>query len=446
MLDFGSSNSSCDAKIVKVNLDESDSSSPQTEAREARSTNQTLIQKPLQGNEKAALKTIKSHQDRLKNSENYKTAVEIFSNMSNNSVSIQDQPIKYSHVNLIDPNTKLNRKWFSPDRNAESERSSFAIIPTKKIGNKSIKWNTENDFNSKNSECINSKYSIPEFSFTPSHQQLSSVKTWKSLINTALQRKDESRNKTKRLMNYQSEKDKNVNVCLAQANIGKSTFELVSTSKQNSIKPSMSTATLRNKRKNLSNTIKFNNSVSNISKEISELEAKSSGKSKYQDNYNLGIDSFQMKSGKTTERQRLIDFIPTSISSYLDEKKRSVWYSTNPITSPKNGLAKRNWNRNNKNLNNYNTWKSGGNYKTSTKVKNKEREGQNKKLKNSEAKNKESLRIKLWTDWSETKISISYKNPKNGSNNLGVSKPQNSLNNQRSSICDMTDNATKLMK
>ena len=143
---------------------------------------------------------------------------------------------------------------------------------------KSIYWNTELDETSKSSFKNSSKNAIPEFSFTPSHKQSLIVKNCKTLMQDSIWKNDESRNRNKRLTNYQSNEERSLNTCLTHLNKGKTTFN--SSKSKDIIKSWMSSANIRKNRQCISNGLKANNkSTSNIVKDLSEWEVKSSDKS-----------------------------------------------------------------------------------------------------------------------------------------------------------------------
>ena len=130
MIDFEGRDNSWEARVVKVNLEESGRNSPHTEERNTRSENSNFPQKPTQSTEKTT-KCWKFSQDRLKNSENYKTASEVFSTIHQSSASIYDSTNKRSYECLVDSKSMRNRKWFSPDREANSSTPHFPLVTSK---------------------------------------------------------------------------------------------------------------------------------------------------------------------------------------------------------------------------------------------------------------------------------------------------------------------------
>lgn len=172
----------------------------------------------------------KTKQETVYLSENYKTEV-TRERVDQSSSYIMEWTQKYSIDNLISPQYKWNRTWFSPEQRDNNKINQQPMTASaSKMQLKSTKSNAELALKGTKSSRKKINHTTVDFRFAP-NEQIFNVKVCNSKqIN---KQKDSSRVRNRRLKDYESGEEIEVNLCSSQTQYEKRAPSLISRKQSN---------------------------------------------------------------------------------------------------------------------------------------------------------------------------------------------------------------------
>lgn len=158
----------------------------------------------------------KSKQEIVYYSDNYKTEA-AKDKCDQSSSYVLEWTQKYSIDNLISPQWKANRSWFSPEERDNNKIDQHLMVaPVNRMLLKPNKSNAE--IGIKNTKTTRQKinHTTADFRYNQENDQVFDVKVCKDNIKDNTKKKDCSRVRNRRLKNYENGEETEVKLCSSQ--------------------------------------------------------------------------------------------------------------------------------------------------------------------------------------------------------------------------------------